>query len=292
VARALHTRSARASGPFNVINCSSLSQELAESELFGHEKGAFTGADRLHKGAFEESNAGTLFLDEVAELPVGVQSKLLRALEASEIRRVGASNPIKVDVRVVVATNKDLRAEVKRGAFREDLYWRFAMHLALPPLRDRRGDVGLLIHYFLRQLCPPKTKATLSKEAEQQLLAYSWPGNVRELRNTVHRALFVRAGERIEAEDVSFDPKPEAVQSVGAEDIPDPHVDDVNRVFIIGKQLEEIIDEVVTKTCRRLGPPPKVAQALGVARATVYRRLERLGFEASDFASEPEDAAK
>jgi transcriptional regulator with AAA-type ATPase domain len=205
VANALHKRSNRVAGPFLTISCSSLSKELAESELFGHEKGAFTGADRRHKGAFEESHGGTLFLDEVAELALNMQAKLLRALESGEIRRVGSTQIIKVDVRVVVAPNKDLRTEVAQGTFREDLYWRIAIHLALPPLRERRGDVALLIQHILADHRTADGRAPLSKDAEKALLKHPWPGNVRELLHTLHRAFFKSNGARIEVAHLSFD---------------------------------------------------------------------------------------
>ncbi len=292
VARALHARSSRASGPFCAINCSSLSRALAESELFGYEKGSFTGADKLHQGAFEATSGGTLFLDEVAELPLSVQAKLLRVLESGEIRRVGSSQAIKVDVRVVVATNRDLRTEVKHGAFREDLFWRLAMHLALPPLRERKGDLPLLIHHFIDKTCPPGERVLLSKDAERQLLAHSWPGNIRELKHTLVRALFTRNGARIEAEDVSFEPSAEFVAKALGATGQDPNEDDMNRVFITGKKLDTIVDEVVAKTCRRVGPPGKVADELGVARTTVYRRLESLGLLPSDLADKSKSSNK
>jgi transcriptional regulator with AAA-type ATPase domain len=421
VAHALHKRSNRVAGPFLTINCSSLSKELAESELFGHEKGAFTGADRLHKGAFEEAHGGTLFLDEVAELPLNVQAKLLRALESGEIRRVGSTQTIKVDVRVVVATNKDLRTEVAQGTFREDLYWRIAIHLALPPLRERRGDVALLIQHILADHRTADGRAPLSKDAEKALLKHPWPGNVRELLHTLHRAFFKSNGARIDIAHLSFDepkrvsvpmptspppgiaepaptppPPPSALRTPMAASQPvaaskpaapapaapsgpsalpgapilmapatpapptalaapmnplaglpflpvspemaptalialvqtvvaaqlgpatsasptqrpaptfgspvvsppiplvepgsagpapgeDPHVNDVARVFIIGKHLDAIVDEVLTKTFTRLRHPNKVAAALRVGRATVYRRIEALGYLPSDF---------
>jgi two-component system response regulator HydG len=285
VARALHSRSNRASGPFRAINCSSLSKELAESELFGHEKGAFTGADAVHQGAFEATSGGTLFLDEVAEIPLNVQSKLLRVLESNEIRRVGGTSEIKVDVRVVVATNRDLRAEVRHGNFREDLYWRLGMHLALPPLRDRMGDLPLLVRHFLDQGSRPGERLTVTKEAERELLRYSWPGNVRELKNTISRALLARRGSCIELADVDFDPREKSdtgAQKANDRVEADPNVDDSSRVFIVGKHLEDIVNEVFRKTFQRFGSASSVAYALGVVKTTVYRRLEIQGLEPSD----------
>jgi two-component system response regulator HydG len=285
VARALHARGNRANAPFCAINCSSLSKELAESELFGHEKGAFTGADQAHQGAFEATNGGTLFLDEIGEIPLNVQAKLLRVLESGEIRRVGATQPLKVDVRVVVATNRDLRAEMRRGNFREDLFWRLGMHLTLPPLRDRMGDLPLLVRHFIAELCRPGERVTLSRAAEQEFARYNWPGNVRELKNTLSRALLVRQGNTIELSDIDFDPKEKsAAGDPNPEDRieSDPNVDDTSRVFIVGKQLEDIVNEVFRKTFQRFGSASSVAYALGVVKTTVYRRLEAQGLVPSD----------
>ncbi|MFN7135582.1 MAG: sigma 54-interacting transcriptional regulator, partial [Myxococcales bacterium] len=206
VARAIHSRSNRAGKPFVPVNCGAISKELVESELFGHEKGAFTGAERMRKGAFEEADGGTLFLDEIGELPLELQAKLLRALELGEIKRVGASRPTNVDVRIVAATNRDLRSEVRKGTFREDLYWRLCViPLQLPPLRARRGDVRALVQHFLRLFSPQGTTIGLSAAAEARLLNHHWPGNVRELKNAVHRSLLLRSGAVIEAADVTFD---------------------------------------------------------------------------------------
>ncbi len=279
VARAVHARSARAGKAFVPVNCGALSKELVESELFGHEKGAFTGAERMHKGAFEEADGGTLFLDEIGELPLALQAKLLRALELGEIKRVGSSKPMHVDVRVVAATNKDLRAEVKRGTFREDLYWRLCVvPMQLPPLRARKSDLRVLIYHFLHLYSPLHTAVSLSPEAEETFMSHNWPGNVRELKNTVHRSLLLRKGETIEASDILFDREKEAVRAAEGEAFYDPHVDDLERIFIPGKTMETIDDEFFLKTCRRVGTRvSKVAEAIGQSRGAVYRRMERLG---------------
>ncbi|MBI5549712.1 MAG: sigma 54-dependent Fis family transcriptional regulator, partial [Deltaproteobacteria bacterium] len=279
VARALHQRSARASKPFVPVNCGALSKELVESELFGHEKGAFTGAEKLHKGAFEEADGGTLFLDEIGELPLPLQAKLLRALELGEIKRVGASKPMTVDVRIVAATNRDLRTEVKQGRFREDLYWRLCVvPLQLPPLRARRGDLALLMRHFLKVYAPTHASVTISPEAEAKLFEHGWPGNVRELKNVLHRSLLLRKGERIEADDVLFDVEPGATTASEESAAYDPHADDSDRVYIIGKTLESVEDETFLKTWRRLGArPTSVAKALGQSRGAIYRRMEKLG---------------
>ena len=187
-AEAIHMRSTRASMPFIPVDCGAIAENLVESELFGHVRGAFTGAIGDRKGAFEEANGGTLFLDEVGELPLELQPKLLRALEMREIRRVGTSRSVKVDVRLLAATNRDLAAEVNRGAFREDLFYRLAVvRVRLPPLRTRREDIAVLVRSFFRLLSPSSPMP--SDEMLAALAARDWPGNVRELRNAVERAL-------------------------------------------------------------------------------------------------------
>jgi DNA-binding NtrC family response regulator len=186
-AEGLHVHSPRADGPFVTIDCGAIAATLVESELFGHVRGAFTGAAGDRRGVFEEADGGTLFLDEIGELPLEMQPKLLRALEKREVRRVGASTAKKVDVRVVAATNRDLAVEVNRGNFREDLYFRLAVvEVLLPPLRSRRADVPTLVRHFMDQFAPGA--ALISDEMMQALAARPWPGNVRELRNAVERA--------------------------------------------------------------------------------------------------------
>ena len=185
---AIHQASTRAAGPLVVVDCGAVPPNLFEAELFGHEKGAFTGADRSRAGAFEEADGGTLFLDEIGELPLPLQPKLLRVLEARELRRIGAAQPRKIDVRVIAATNRDLREEVNRGTFRQDLYFRLeVVRLQVPPLRERPEDIPVLAEHF-RQLAKPGTAgAPLSEEALANFMAHPWPGNVRELRNAVER---------------------------------------------------------------------------------------------------------
>jgi DNA-binding NtrC family response regulator len=187
-AEALHHASPRAAGPLVVVDCGAVPPSLFESELFGHERGAFTGADRARAGAFEEADGGTLFLDEIGELPLPLQPKLLRVLEAREVRRIGGAQPRKVDVRVIAATNRDLREEVNRGTFRQDLYFRLeVVRFEVPPLRERPEDIPLLAEHF-RQLAKPGTGvAPFSEETLATFMAHKWPGNVRELRNAVER---------------------------------------------------------------------------------------------------------
>ncbi len=190
VAESLHRASARSAGPFVVLDCSSVSPALVESELFGHERGAFTGAAQAHAGVFEQADGGTLFLDEIGELPRDLQPKLLRALEKRQVRRVGGTRVVSFDVRVVAATNRHLRTEVARDQFRQDLYFRLAAaQVSVPPLRDRMEDLPLLVGHFLALERPPRSPGDLGREVWELLQAYRWPGNVRELRNALQRLL-------------------------------------------------------------------------------------------------------
>lgn len=204
IAQAIHGKSARASGPFLVINCSGFQDQLLESELFGHEKGAFTGAGSVKPGLFEVADRGTLFMDEVAEMSPAMQAKLLQVLDTRELRRVGGTRTHRVDVRAVAATNKELSREVKEGRFREDLYYRLnVVSLTLPPLRERREDIPLLIEHFMRRLQGSgKPAKAISAEALALLRDYAWPGNVRELANAVERLLILAPGEIVGPEDL------------------------------------------------------------------------------------------
>ena len=205
VARAIHDLSPRAARPFIAVNCAALTETLLESELFGHEKGAFTGATSLRKGRFEIADRGTLFLDEVGEMPAATQVKLLRVLEEREFMRVGGSAPIQVDVRVIAATNKDLAASVRKGEFRRDLYYRLnVLHVRIPPLRERRTDIPLLIHHFVQEFCRENDRSFvgITSEAMAILQNYDWPGNVRELRNLIESMLVLTPGSQIRPQDI------------------------------------------------------------------------------------------
>jgi len=204
VAQIIHQKSPRATGPFLVINCSGFQDPLLESELFGHEKGAFTGATSMKQGLFEVADRGTLFLDEVGEMSPAMQAKLLQVLDSRELRRVGGTRVHRVDVRLIAATNKDLAQEVRAGRFREDLYYRLnVVSLTLPPLRERQEDIPLLIEHFLQEFRVTGKKAKgISPEALQLLLGYPWPGNVRELMNTIERLIILTPGEVIGLEDL------------------------------------------------------------------------------------------
>jgi len=202
IAEELHNHSKRDKGPFVVFDCGAVPRELIESALFGHVKGSFTGAHADRKGAFAEANGGTIFLDEIGELPIDMQPSLLRALDKRAVRRVGANQYDKVDVRVVAATNRDLREEVSKKQFREDLYYRLAViRVHLPPLRERGQDINLLVEHFVKQFSAGR-KLVITAEDMQRLKAYSWPGNVRELRNVIERACVLSKGESLNLDDV------------------------------------------------------------------------------------------
>lgn len=205
VARAIHQRSSRCGGPFVPVNCGAIPENLLESELFGHKKGAFTDAVSDRRGLFEEASGGTLFLDEIGELPLGLQVKLLRVLEDEKIRRVGDTRDVQVDVRIVTATHRDLTAETKAGRFREDLFYRLnVLAIHVPPLRDRREDIALLVEYFLTRnnVRLGTSISGLDSECRRLLYEYGWPGNVRELENTIERAMVLSEGDQLVASDL------------------------------------------------------------------------------------------
>lgn len=205
IARAIHYNSRRASGPFVKVNCAAFPESLIESELFGHEKGAFTGAQTQRRGLFERAHTGTLLLDEIGEMPLALQAKLLRTLQEREFERVGGHQTIKVDIRILAATNRDLQAMVNEGAFRQDLYYRLnVIHLLLPPLRERREDITLLANHFLQKFSTENQRDIIEIDADAMslLLAWSWPGNIRELANVIERAVVMSTGAIIFAEDL------------------------------------------------------------------------------------------
>jgi DNA-binding NtrC family response regulator/pSer/pThr/pTyr-binding forkhead associated (FHA) protein len=272
VARALHARSERRDGAFVPVNCSAIAESLIESELFGHEKGAFSGADRARKGAFEEADGGTIFLDEVGELPPDLQPKLLRVLEQGEVKRVGASRPIYVKVRVIAATHRDLKALVRAGRFREDLYYRLCVvPIAIPPLRQRRADIRALAQHFLRAFAPRGVTLRWSEAALERLLGHRWPGNVRQLRNVVQRALLLRdEGLTIPESALSFDDTRAAPT-----DAADPDV-----LYLSGLTLEEIEREAIRLSLRRhRGRRSAVVKELQIAKSTVMKRIGQWGLQ-------------
>jgi DNA-binding NtrC family response regulator len=270
VARAIHTHSPRASGPFVAVNCTALTESLLESELFGHAKGAFTGAVAMKRGLFEEAQGGTLFLDEIGDVAGKMQAQLLRVLQEGEIRRVGGSEPVKVDVRVVAATNRDLEEEVRAGRFREDLYFRInVVTIRLPPLRDRPTDIELLVNHFLAKYAARERRADagIAPDAMQVLKRYAWPGNVRELENVIERALAL-------AKDAVILPSDLPVEVTGVQQQPSLPaggglVDDRPTLA----ELERRYIELILKETG--GNKKRAAEILGIDRRTLYRTLER-----------------
>jgi transcriptional regulator with GAF, ATPase, and Fis domain len=267
VAHAIHTESTRASGPFVAINCAALPEQLLESELFGHEKGAFTGADRARAGRFELAAGGTLFLDEIGDLALAVQAKLLRVLQEREYTRVGGSKTLKADVRLIAATNRDLRADVDAQRFREDLYYRlsvFSVHL--PPLRERGDDVLILAEHFVRTLGASMGKNVpgLARDARGALLSHPWPGNIRELSNAIERALILSDGGPIRAAQLGL-PGP-GERTAGS---PPP-------ALPLGDLERQAVQAALE---RAKGNRSRAAALLGVTRSQLYTRLKRYGME-------------
>lgn len=268
-ARAVHELSARAAGPFVPLNCGAISHELAEAELFGHEKGSFTGAVTSAPGAFGAADGGTLFLDEVGDLPLGLQVKLLRALEAGEVKPVGAPRPRRIDVRVVCATHRDLPAAVKDGAFREDLFYRLrGVTVELPPLRARSQDILPLAEHFL----PART--TFAADARAALLSHAWPGNVRELRHVVQLAALLSESAVIRASALHFEGRPPMEGAA-----PPVTQDELHgAIELRGRTLEELEELAIRAALsRHHGNRHAVADELGIARSTLLRKLDQLG---------------
>lgn len=263
IARAIVRGSGRASGPLVAVNCAALPDTLLEAELFGHEKGAFTGASTMRKGRFEMADRGTLFLDEIGETSPQVQVKLLRALQEGEIERLGSSQPRSVDVRIVAATNNDLAAEVAAGRFREDLYYRLnVISITLPPLRDRKEDIPLLAQHFLRLYAEKNQKRFdgITDEAMERLMAWSWPGNVRELENAIERAVVLGRGDSVEVDTL---PPLIAQGEAGLRTLSIP----------IGTSLADIETTVIRETLNATkGDKKLAAQLLGIAVRTIYRK--------------------
>jgi DNA-binding NtrC family response regulator len=274
VARALHECSPRAGKPFITINCAALSPMLTESELFGHEKGAFTGADSKRRGAFEEAQGGTLFLDEVGELPLELQAKLLRVLESGEIKPVGANRSFHVDVRVVAATNRELLLSARQGKFREDLYYRLSiMPVVLPPLRNRRGDIRLLAEHFVRAHAPQGLALKFTASALRQLQQHPWPGNIRELRNVVLRALLVRKGPQLDEGDISFEEPYHR-----APEILDTPPLELPAGVTLEQMMQRLERQLIESTLRRCHyHKDRAARELGLARSSLFKRLKQWG---------------
>jgi two-component system response regulator PilR (NtrC family) len=281
VARALHSEGSRATKSFIAVNCGAIPDELMESELFGHKKGAFTGAVSDHAGMFQEAAGGTLFLDEIGELPAALQVKLLRALQERKVKPVGASDEIEVDVRVIAATNRDLEAEVARGAFRADLYYRLnVVEIRIPPLRHRREDIPLLVEHFLRRFGTEHGRTfTLTHESMRTLESYDFPGNVRELENIIERAVALSSSSVIGTSDLPHVKTPKAPVEQPAEFPPDG-VD-------LDRMLSDFERSWVVRALERTGGVRKrAAGLLGISFRSFRYRLEKLGLEKGD--DEPE----
>ena len=274
VAEAIHAKSPRAERPLVKVNCGAIPENLLEDELFGHEKGAFTGAESRRRGRFEMADGGTVFLDEIGEMPTHLQVKLLRVLQERRFERLGGSQTISVDVRVIAATNMDLEQAVTEGRFREDLYYRInVVQLQLPPLRERREDVLLLASYFLKRFCEQNDKPikTLSNDAEQQLLEYSWPGNVRELENCMERAVIMGRGDEIGVDDLQFGGRQAATTPQDKDSL-------LDGLFEESLSLSDVEKELIRKALEKTaGNQSKAAELLGLTRRTLQYRIEKYG---------------
>ena len=277
IANAIHAQSKRSRGPLVKMNCAAVPETLLESELFGHEKGAFTGADRRRVGRFEQAEAGTLFLDEVCEMQPRLQAKFLRALQEREIERLGGSETIPVDVRIIAATNRDLQKALAEGVLREDLYYRLnVILLRVPPLRERMDDVPILAMHFVRKYAARESvpTASIAEEAMNVLLSYAWPGNVRELENAIERAVVLGRGQVLRPQDL-----PPQVHRRG----------DERRPLIPAHLTLEEIEKLAIAQALRLtgGNKSEAAERLGIHRTSIYDKMRRYGIAWNPAAGEP-----
>ena len=274
IARTIHEKSQRHAGPYITLNCAAVPAELIESELFGHEKGSFTGAASRHIGKFEQATDGTLFLDEIGDMPLTMQAKLLRVLEQGEVERIGGDKPIKVSVRVVVATHRKLEEQVKQGNFRQDLFHRiFVFPIVLPPLRERPEDIPVLAAHFAAQIVKQNNwkDITFSPEALQALQAHAWPGNIRELRNVVERLLLFAEGETV---------TPATVQAA----LPMQSVGEAGVAFsstgTLAERVEQVERQMILEEIKRHNQNiTNTAKALGLERSHLYKKCQQLGIE-------------
>ena len=267
VANAIHNFSQRRDKPFVKVHCAALAESLLESELFGHEKGAFTGAIERKRGRFELSNKGSIFLDEIGEINQSIQVKLLRVLQEKQIERVGSSEPIDVDTRVIAATNKDLEKEMKEGHFREDLYYRLnVVHIFIPPLRERREDIPLLVDSFVKEFSNENGKeiSSIEPKARNAIYNYDWPGNIRQLRNCIESAVVMTSDNILHFDDLPFKEKVE---------------NEVIRIPM-GTTMEKAEREIIIKTLiHENNNKKRVADILGIGRKTLYRKLQEYNIE-------------
>ncbi|MBF8295553.1 MAG: Response regulator [Bacteroidetes bacterium] len=272
IAKAIHFASDRKDRPFIAVNCAAFNENLLESELFGHEKGAFTGADRQRRGRFEMASGGTLFLDEIGDIPPATQVRLLRVLQEQQFERVGGSETIQVDVRVIAATNKDLEDAIKKGAFREDLFYRLnVIAIEIPPLRKRREDIALLVEHYLHRFEKEqrRKKLSFSKEAWDLLLRYDYPGNVRELENIIQRAVIMSRGEHVTTDDL-----PQVVRSLKTES----SISETKSALSFTDQVEKLEKELIFDALRTSGSnQSKAAKKLGLSERNLRYRLKKWG---------------
>ena len=272
LARAIHQQSPRRDAPFVKITCSAIPENLMESELFGYEKGAFTGAMRLHEGKFEQADGGTAFLDEIGDVPPPVQVKLLRVLQEREFERLGGSKTIEVDVRIIAATNQDLRVALEQGAFREDLYYRLnVVPINLPPLRERKEDIPELVNHFLQRFAEDTGDRVsgVSPQALDKMRGYHWPGNVRELENIIQRAMVLAKGDVIETDDIQLDGAAGSTLPAGAI----PFLPD-------GMTLEKYEQELIREAMKRSDSnKSQAARLLGLTRNALRYRLSQMGLD-------------
>jgi len=282
IARTLHEKSPRASGPFVAVNCAAVPAELIESELFGHEKGSFTGANARHTGKFEQADGGTIFLDEIGDMPLAMQAKLLRVLEEGEVERIGGGTPIPVDVRVIVATHRNLEFLVRDGKFRQDLFHRiYVFPLTLPPLRERKEDISVLVQHFSAQVCAQNNWKAIpfTSEAVEALESYAWPGNVRELRNAVERLMLLANDGQVTLETVrAAMPETHSTQSSSSP-----------RPGTLADRVQEFEREVIVAELKRAhNHVTNAAKALGLERSHLYKKAEQLGIDLRALRQEPE----
>jgi DNA-binding NtrC family response regulator len=273
IARAIHFYSPRRDRPLVKINCTAIPENLMESELFGYEKGAFTGATGSKPGKFEQADTGTVFLDEIGDVPGAIQVKLLRILQEREFERLGSNVTRRIDVRVIAATNQDLRAALEQGTFREDLYYRLnVVPINIPPLRDRKQDIPFLAEHFLRKLAPDAGREVdeITDAAMEKLVAYHWPGNVRELENVIERALVLARGNELDVEDIKLETASRPRAQTG-----DPHF------LPEGLTLDQYEQELIREALRRAdGNKSQAARLLGLTRNALRYRLTQMGLEA------------
>ena len=272
IARAIHFHSPRRDRPLVKINCSAIPENLMESELFGYEKGAFTGATGTKPGKFEQADTGTVFLDEIGDVPAAIQVKLLRILQEREFERLGSNVTRHIDVRVIAATNQDLRAALEQGTFREDLYYRLnVVPMNIPPLRERREDIRTLANHFIRKLAPDAGREveSISDAAMEKLLNYHWPGNVRELENVIERGLILSKGKQLEADDVKLETAPR----------PRPQ-NDQQHFLPEGLTLDQYEQDIIREALKRAdGNKSQAARLLGLTRNALRYRLTQMGLE-------------